>query len=39
MKYYKIILDHTFIGAISSGHFVTESPSNHKLYYSSEIKG
>jgi len=39
MKFYKIILDKTFIGAIHSGQFIRENPNNHRLYYSDETKG
>lgn len=39
MKYYKIIIDKTFIGAVYSGQFVVENTKNHKLYFCTEEKG
>ena len=39
MKYYKIIVDKTFIGVIYSGQFVRENPRNHLLFYSDNLKG
>lgn len=39
MKYYKIILNNTFIGAVHSGHFVKESANGKKLFYSNEQNG
>ena len=39
MKYYKIILDNSFIGAIHSGLFVTEGQTRRRLFYSDEIRG
>ena len=39
MKYYKIIIDKTFIGAVHSGQFVAENTTNHKLYFCTEDKG
>ena len=39
MKYYKIIIDKTFIGAVHSGQFVAENTTNHKLYFCAEDKG
>ena len=38
MKYYKIIVNNTFIGAIHSGQFVKEN-ANGRLFYSNEING
>ncbi len=39
MKYYKIILDNTFIGVVHSGQFVKESNESKKLFYSDEQNG
>lgn len=39
MKFYKIITDDAFIGAVHSGQFVTENGVNHKLFFSNEITG
>lgn len=39
MKYYKIILDNTFIGVVRSGQFVKESDESKKLFYSDEQHG
>lgn len=39
MKYYKIILDNSFIGAIHSGLFVAENKTGQKLLYSDETRG
>ena len=39
MKYYKIIIDKTFIGSVRSGQFVAENTTNHKLYFCAEDKG
>ena len=39
MKYYKIIVNNTFIGAITSGAFLEENPRSHKLRLSTESEG
>lgn len=39
MKYYKIIVDNSFAGAINSGLFVTERGTNKRLFYSNEVSG
>lgn len=39
MKYYKIILDNSFIGAIHSGLFVAEGGARKRLFFSDETRG
>ena len=39
MKYFKMINDNSFIGAIHSGQFVAQSPDKPKLFYANELTG
>lgn len=39
MKYFKMIKDNSFIGAIHSGQFVAQSPDRQKLFYANELTG
>ena len=39
MKYYKIILDNSFIGVVYSGNFIKETTTNHRLIYVDESRG
>lgn len=39
MKYYKIILDNSFIGVVYSGNFIKETTTNHRLIYTDENRG
>lgn len=39
MKYYKIILDNSFIGVVYSGNFIKETTTNHRLIYVDENRG
>lgn len=39
MKYFKMIQDSTFIGAIHSGQFVAQSPDQPRLFYANELTG
>lgn len=39
MKYYKIIVDNTFIGAIHSGALRAENPNSHRLFVADETEG
>lgn len=39
MKYYKIIVDNTFIGVVHSGQFVKEGETSKKLFYANEQTG
>ena len=39
MKYYKIIMNNSFIGITNSGSFIRESETNHRLFYADELCG
>ena len=39
MKYYKIVINKSFIGAVYSGQFVVEDAETHKLFYANELSG
>lgn len=39
MKYYKIIIDKSFIGVVCSGHFVVEDIETNKLFFANEANG
>ena len=39
MKYYKIIIDQTFIGIANSNNFLAQNPVNHWVLSANEITG